>query len=105
MRTTLYLPGGGTRVFNRRFWYGSSDGGLDSVSFAGPVTLLSRGFAYNTQFGRVDSLRLGSAGWTRFGFDGELLPTVTRFPQDSIARGLLPTHEVSVVNSLVHLCA
>jgi RHS repeat-associated protein len=68
-------------------------GRLDSVWTAGSYTgFLNRRFAYNTAFGSLDSMRLGT-WWTRFSFNPDRQVTSARFVgQDSVSAQMTSIH-------------
>jgi len=103
--TVFRLPGGGTRTLVRRYWHRALDGRLDSVATydrTGSVPFVTRGYAYHPTRFTLDSLRLGTAGWTRFDYNNDVTPYGVHFPDlDSIYQLQLQGHDVAAVNSLV----
>jgi RHS repeat-associated protein len=94
----------GGRTFWRRYYYprDPSQGPLDSMSATidnGAFAFLPRRYAVTTSRGTLDSLRLGS-NWTRFSFNADLVPTVTRFPGlDSVSRQFSTLHGRTEISS------
>ena len=101
VRTRFRSPGDPSRMYERRYWYQAAKPLLDSVTATGPyLTLLSRGYAYTPNRGTLDSLRLGSGGWTRLHRNSELAVDTTRFPNNNIlALGYVTADELDQLSS------
>jgi RHS repeat-associated protein len=80
-RTTLWIPGGGSQSYLRRYWNNSANAQLDSMrSTGGGLANFSRGYAYNAPRGTLDSIRIGIAGWTRLIYGANLSLQKIQFP-------------------------
>jgi RHS repeat-associated protein len=110
-RTVLWIPGGGSQTYWRRYWYNATSAALDSMRpSGGGLFSVARGYAYTLSRGTLDSIRLGVAGWTRLVYDSVLSLRKVQFPEaasDSLTFRTVTAQDVaqtgsSLLQDLIH---